>query len=828
VTATRAPADISAILQGLQVFHQPGDVVELRVTDTGRNRQVIAGYFDDLDLAAAAAARLSGAVPAVYHTINQVKPELLARYHNRLEQWAKNTTSDIEVVHRRWFAIDIDAVRVTGISASNEEHDAAIQLCREIYGRLSERGWSDPVVQDSGNGCYLIYPIDMATDEQSLQLLEATLEALAFRYNTDLVRVDQTVFNASRLLRVPGTLNGKGDSIEERPHRLSKFLGDKPVTRSDPVTPQQFQALIDSLRPDDVAELPAWTPPQSFDLKDFVAAHLHVEREGAWHDMTGDGYRWVLATSPLCPHDGDGPYIARRGSGAIVAGCHHASCTWSWADLREKFEPGYTQRRDDWADAQAQKSHGNGKGHAKPAQARAVIPEEDPVPPDPAPALPAIPLQYLPAPLAKLAGHMAGIWSVDPALYAVPGLACLSAAVGNTVRLQLPGGMNVPALLWLTIIARTGSGKTPAAECVFRPLIDCQTPLDAEFRALEEQWKALPRKERDSTERPEPTLLYLTDASWESVVQSLYHNPGGVLWWRDEVIGIFRQLVAFNAVGGAYGTEDGLSTWSLQPIRRRRIRDRELTIVARPYLPIFGGLQPARVGELGTNDSGRLSRLLPYRTDRWPALEGNDPDEGILKTWAELVTNLVAGRVNGGRDRQLHPTDGARQLWIERQQERARDLRESDEETAAYLAKLDQHAGRFAALKHASDHLDDDRAPVDVDTIHAGWELARVFLAHQLDIYRSIVPSFIVNPDRRAELEAVMALDKWVARQDGRARKREAQQKKIGGARTLAQHNQLVQTWVGEGLGHIKLEQPGPSVWLVRGPAPVKAPAGGC
>src|SRR5205807_99622 len=77
---------------------------------------------------------------------------------------------------------------------------------------------------DSGNGCYLLYRIDLANDEASRELVRRCLEALAFQFDDAQVHVDQTMFNAARIIRVPGTLNAKGDDTQERPHRTSKLL----------------------------------------------------------------------------------------------------------------------------------------------------------------------------------------------------------------------------------------------------------------------------------------------------------------------------------------------------------------------------------------------------------------------------------------------------------------------------------------------------------------------------------------------------------------------------------------------------------------------------
>lgn len=333
-----------AILAGLRVLAGPGSVVELRVPKAGRSR-VISGYFDDLDAMTQAAEKLSGRYPGIYFTANPAGPVLLARAANRVAEYAELTTADRDVASRRWLPIDLDPVRPSGISASDEEHEAARQRAREIRAFLIAQGWPEPVVIDSGNGCYVLPRIDLPNDEASRQLAERVLKALAFRFDDDLVHVDQTMFNAARIIRIPGTLNCKGDSTADRPHREARILHAPEPPEVVPLA--LLQALAATVPQDEPGSRNGHRtyPPGDFDLERFVSDHLDVARDGPWQ---GTGYRWILRTSPLCDHGGDGPYVLRCTGGGIKAGCHHDSCRWTWAELREKFEPGATDRKEQY------------------------------------------------------------------------------------------------------------------------------------------------------------------------------------------------------------------------------------------------------------------------------------------------------------------------------------------------------------------------------------------------------------------------------------------------------------------------------------------------
>ncbi len=341
----------------LNVLIEPGSVHELRIPKAGR-AGVISGYFDDSTHLVAAADKLSGHYPGIYFTVNPTKPALLARAHNRVLEHAELTSSDHDIECRRWLPIDLDPVRPTGICATVTEHDAAIQRGREIWTHLREQGWPDPVVMDSGNGCYLLVRIDTPNDEAGRKLLERCLKALAFRFNDDLVHVDQTMFNAARIIRMPDTLNAKGDDTPERPHRLARWLHMPDSVAV--VTEEQLATLAGTLKGEPEPESRNGHRVHmagEFALDAFVRGHLQVAREGDW----SGGYRWVLAECPFnSDHTDNAAYVGRGSRGGIFAGCQHDSCTWGWAELRGKFEPGYAEWRQQ-AQSDAEPPGGGGE-----------------------------------------------------------------------------------------------------------------------------------------------------------------------------------------------------------------------------------------------------------------------------------------------------------------------------------------------------------------------------------------------------------------------------------------------------------------------------------
>lgn len=219
-----APADTGQISDSLHLLYEPGHVYELRIPHTSKG--TASGYYNDFDALARAAAKWSGKVAGVYATLNPVLPQLLARSSNHERYYVKkeDCTFDQDVLLRRRVGLDFDPVRAAGISSSDEEHQAAIRAAQKCRAWLSGLGWPDPLFADSGNGAHLVYGVDLPNDEQSHELIASLLEAVAARCNTEAVKVDTSVANASRIWKLYGTLAAKGDPLPDRPHRVARIL----------------------------------------------------------------------------------------------------------------------------------------------------------------------------------------------------------------------------------------------------------------------------------------------------------------------------------------------------------------------------------------------------------------------------------------------------------------------------------------------------------------------------------------------------------------------------------------------------------------------------
>jgi AAA domain len=337
----------------LAALYPPTQIVELRVPKSGSDK-TLAGWFDDHDKLADAVVSLSGTKPAVYLTLNPVSPEFEVNpEHIKRVAPCATTTCDSDSASRRWLLIDIDPERKTKVSATDAEKEAALQTTRAVNQFLADNGFPQPVSADSGNGYHLIYPCELPNTKEVTDVVRAFLKALAERFDTDAVKIDQTVYNASRITKAYGSLVGKGENTVERPHRMSRLR----------VIPEHLAPVtLDQLK--DVASRcvagVGSVPHASSSLKPIVAKEIKpksvtdikitpekVEDFLTFYDIehgdakdSTDGLMWSVSCPWKDNHtDGRDEAFVFLNDNKLGFKCHHAHCAnQHWQEYRIHFE----------------------------------------------------------------------------------------------------------------------------------------------------------------------------------------------------------------------------------------------------------------------------------------------------------------------------------------------------------------------------------------------------------------------------------------------------------------------------------------------------------
>jgi replicative DNA helicase len=400
---------IPEVERTISLLHPPGRVFEIRVLNchvrSGKPFNA-AGYFKDARRGAIAALKAEYKKPdGIYLLLNEPDPLCYARAPDKIIDYQDTTTSDNDIIRRRWLFIDCDPDRPKGVPSTDEQLASAARLAGDCKLLLHEDfSWPDPIEACSGNGHYLLYATDLPNDEASKTLVAIVLKALATRTGDMSVpvgwpasHIDLKTFNAARIMRLLGTDNCKGHSIPGQPHRRSGLTAVPPVVQG--VTAEQLHEVADSIKPSAAKTSSAGARPSSTtkngcepDNQAGSRSHSVIHRLKVADWLRARGYSFTVKTGTVrgtaylldrCPFDeshnkGEAAVYQQEGGdedGKLAANCFHNSCAGrGWQEFKARigepdadhYDPPLQRTRREAQQSQ-EKGHGDQEGKSADA-----------------------------------------------------------------------------------------------------------------------------------------------------------------------------------------------------------------------------------------------------------------------------------------------------------------------------------------------------------------------------------------------------------------------------------------------------------------------------
>ncbi|HEV2202211.1 MAG TPA: DUF927 domain-containing protein [Bryobacteraceae bacterium] len=249
------------------------------------------------------------------------------------------------------------------MSATDTEKGSARLVMERVRSHFAGLGWPRPIIADSGSGFHVLYAVDLPNDAPSRQLLKSATARAAAIFTTPEVKLDVSVSNPARIIRLWGTVNRKGTHTPERPWRRSALLE---VPERVLLTVAQLAAFIGGDTPDvdnnTMGAVPAEPPSDAqvqaqplewrgdggvrFDMPAFLAA-AHIQARGP--EPYNGGERWILNPCPFNPEHNRGEvavFVDELGRPGFQ--CFHESCSEykGWDAFEKKLK---AQLREDAA-----------------------------------------------------------------------------------------------------------------------------------------------------------------------------------------------------------------------------------------------------------------------------------------------------------------------------------------------------------------------------------------------------------------------------------------------------------------------------------------------
>jgi hypothetical protein len=774
--------DKEVIYDSLTQMIPAGEVFEMRILDLKGRRGTMHGYFDDLHLAAEAAVSWSGRAGGIYITLNPVKRALLNRAANRLKEAASGDgTKDHEIDRRVWLPVDFDVRKPEGIMSTDAEKLVAYDRAMFCGRYLKDQGWPEPLGIDSGNGYHLLYPIDLPVNDESRDLLVRVLTWLSHRFSDDLVKIDEGMFNASRIWKLPGTIVAKGDSTPERPHRISQIIHrGSQADQTQRISQELLRIEAERMPQPDVDTLPREGRQYTYPLEEFIAKHLHVLYSGTWNG----GTKWVLAECPWNPvHTDKSAYVLRFKNGAIAAGCMHNSCRHRrWSDLRDMYDPkpqaGYLGHIERFHITKPKVQVTQSTGLAKELQQFGDIlsPDQEPL---------IFPHQVFPTACIDLMTIASNILPCPISFIGTSMLTVMGAALGRMARLQLQPTWYTTPIFYAVLVGNTGTKKTPAMKVGGMDLIlSIQEQRKAQWELEKAAWESDMERFKDDKKagrvgvhpglEPRFPHHFTTDATIEALA-SICEHSNGILNHADEATDWIGSANAYR--GGKGGDrQKWLSLWSGSTLKIDRVGSPIPKIIRNPHVCVLGGCPPDMISllaeEAGRQDGFTDRIIWDYPEDildQWIDYDSTVflQVESVFKHWLEqaAMPRLAAPLT-------FKLSSDARKLWRVWYNANADLTRRVNRVLRGNYAKMSAHTARIALTLHCLhglaeyDSLGSIDTEIGVDILAGAIALAEYYRTQAAKVCQTFIDMGMDRPAsmKHRVLEACwQASGEWVS-----------------------------------------------------------------
>lgn len=339
--------------------------------------------------------------------------------------------------------------------------------------------------------------------------------------------------------------------------------------------------------------------------------------------------------------------------------------------------------------------------------------------------------------------------------YLIPAiLSATATAIGNTHWIRLKDEWKVSPFLYVILVGRPGSGKSPSTTFAYQPVKDFDDANKARYEAelnIAEQKEKVSGKTLSYSELPKSKRIVVKDFTEEALIEYHYKNPRGIVVLVDEVLGMFKTLGRYS--GKSDFVEKLASVHSgdsFDPIRKG---ERHIKMVKHPCLNLIGSVQFELIEEimdrkkLANGFIDRVYFIWPTNTKmkKWsatPPLAGPSLEE----RWKTIINKLLQLELEFNDDGSIKPvvvnmTPEAQQAFFKHHNDYVDAINEIEDDRLVdtRIMKSDYNIGRLALiiqmLRWASGEAEKDF--VDAQSMESAIVLHNYFE----ESYRRIVDS---------------------------------------------------------------------------------------
>jgi len=323
-------------------------------------------------------------------------------------------------------------------------------------------------------------------------------------------------------------------------------------------------------------------------------------------------------------------------------------------------------------------------------------------------------------------------------------LYAVSVAIGNTHRVEVMTGWVDCAVLYLAIVARSGTNKSHPLSFALQPIVEQDKKNYRRYEQQRQEYEktvCLPKKEREQQGAGEPVKpawqkFLLSDFTPEALAEVHRMNKRGIGVYVDELAGWFKN---FNRYNNGSEMEFWLSVWSAKPINIDR-KTGEPIFIPLPFISVAGTIQNGLLNELAKNnrtENGFIERILfviPENLQKsyWSEKE---IDPAYIRSWENVMTNLMNISVSNDETFNpepvvLHFAPEAKRILFEWQKTNADQSNDADNDgLSGIFSKMETYAVRLALILEMmrSACNESRREAISVESVEGALKLVEYF-----------------------------------------------------------------------------------------------------
>ncbi len=359
------------------------------------------------------------------------------------------------------------------------------------------------------------------------------------------------------------------------------------------------------------------------------------------------------------------------------------------------------------------------------------------------------PLESFPAPLQEVILQNKECLSFPVSYMGTSLLFAASVAIGNTYRVVVKKGFDVPAVLYCALVGKPGVTKTHPLKFAINPIMDWDKENQKRYqKAMKkyEEYQNLDKTEKKNAEKPEgiPVLkkTIVQDFTPESLQHCHHKNLRGLGAYNDELIALTNN---FNRYNKGSAEQYFLSNHSGSNADTLRSDLQKSVSIPYNFVSVGGTIQPIELKPFGEGRlyNGFLDRFLfdfplGVKKEKWTEQELTD---ALIESYRTILLKVLQMPFDGTPRYLLFEADARKKLF--EWQHANTDLSNESEidYEAGICAKMDTQVPRLALILQILQDVCEDKEiqTIELSAVEKAIDLAEYYRENAKRVYDVIL-----------------------------------------------------------------------------------------